>query len=175
MKYKPTMTTKKCKKPPDYSFAFISLFPSAFSSRLASHSICILTGPSLAVLNWVLSYFRSVQIIGLFADDKLGQVAMVSSLQHATLTRSALGHCSWTFRTQGPTPVHKQPPSDSNQVGPNMNKSILLSNNNGSMQSLVHLCFVSRNDLNSSNGISKHGEPALEIILRPRLTKIRPK
>ncbi|KAJ8423998.1 hypothetical protein Cgig2_006619 [Carnegiea gigantea] len=59
------------------------------------------------------------------------------------------------------------PPSDSNKVGPNMNKSILLSNNN--------VCFVLRNNLNSSNGISKHGEPTLEIILRPRLTKIRPK
>ncbi|KAJ8434062.1 hypothetical protein Cgig2_012664 [Carnegiea gigantea] len=89
------MTTKKRKKPPDCSFAFISLFPSAFPSRLSSHSICLLTGPSLEVLNWAVNCFRSAQIVGLFADDKLGQAAMVSSLQHATLTRSAPGHCSW--------------------------------------------------------------------------------
>ncbi|KAJ8432590.1 hypothetical protein Cgig2_008675 [Carnegiea gigantea] len=47
-------------------------------------------GPRLSLLY--------AQIIGLFADDKLGQTAMVSSLQHATLTRSAPGHCSCTCR-----------------------------------------------------------------------------
>lgn len=36
--------------------------------------------------------------MGLFADDKLAQAAIVSSPQHATLTRSAPGHCSWTCR-----------------------------------------------------------------------------
>ncbi|KAJ8422994.1 hypothetical protein Cgig2_018723 [Carnegiea gigantea] len=92
------MSTKKHKKPPDCSFAFLSLFPSVFPSRLSSHSICLLTGPSLEVLNWALNCFRSAQIVGLFADDKLGQAVMVSSLQHATLTRSAPGHCSWTCR-----------------------------------------------------------------------------
>ena len=91
----PAMTSKKRKKPPDCSFAFISLFSSAFPSRLSSHSICLLTSPSLEVLDWALNCFRSAQIVGLFANDKLGQAAMVSSLQHATLTRSALGHYSW--------------------------------------------------------------------------------
>ncbi|KAJ8440341.1 hypothetical protein Cgig2_012777 [Carnegiea gigantea] len=112
------MTTKKRKKSPDCSFAFISLFPSAFPSRLSSRSICLLTGPSLEV--WETSnpmYLYMLRLHLQMLDPPLqGTISRQDwiNIYSDAFVTSGPFTCSYHsyvyLHTSAPSPATKRPP-----------------------------------------------------------------